>query len=383
MNNNNIQQIFSHYIEQFEYINNAEHNENYKWKVAKQFKELMDVALTKNKEEFADALDNVREVTQNIIDSSTQPFHGLVEFARKEPETVKKMFQELYIDDGGDLKQQQKGIAAFFHKSNELLEKYYPGSYRFKQNFHAVSAYLFLYEPQTHYLFKATQASVFADLLEFYEDWGAGETINLEVYYKMCDFILEQIKGNKELITINQTRFAGGFQVESKDLFPDKEKHMLVYDLIYCASVYNLYEGISFKRPKSKEKKLYNERKKKAALLLKKNSYATEQYKNLQEAKQYYLDAIIVGSEIQHKVFGSGIVEAIDETYISVFFRDKKQHKHLGLSVVIANGILTLDTEGVEKANAKYAPILKREDAIVSRLRRSSNALKPYKEFLD
>jgi len=383
MNNNNLQQIFSHYIEKFEYINNPKHNENFKWQVANVFKERMDEALLKDGIEFADALNQVKSITSNMIDSSTQPFNGLVEFSKKEPEMVKQMFLELYAGDGEDLKARQKAIAIFFNKSNELLEKYYPGSYRFKQNFHAVSTYLFLYDPEHHFIFKATQASIFADAIEFYENWGTGENINIEVFYKMCNQLVNAIKDNKELMITDQSRFDKEFQEKTEELFLDKEKHLLAFDIIYCSSVYDLFEGIAFKRPKTKEKKLYNERKKKSALLLKKNIHATEQYKNLQEAKQYYLDTILVGGEVKHKVFGTGIVESIDEKYISVFFPEKKQHKQLGLSVAIANGILTLKLEGFAENNLKYAPVLKREDAIVSRLRRTSSALKPYKEYLE
>lgn len=44
------------------------------------------------------------ECSKNIIDSYTQPFYGLVKFAREEPETVQQMFMDLYSDDGGNVK---------------------------------------------------------------------------------------------------------------------------------------------------------------------------------------------------------------------------------------------------------------------------------------
>ena len=45
-----------------------------------------------------------KECSKNIIDSYTQPFYGLVKFAREEPETVQQMFMDLYSDDGGNVK---------------------------------------------------------------------------------------------------------------------------------------------------------------------------------------------------------------------------------------------------------------------------------------
>ena len=37
MNENHLQQIFKNYIEKFEEINNTEHQEYYKWQIAKIF----------------------------------------------------------------------------------------------------------------------------------------------------------------------------------------------------------------------------------------------------------------------------------------------------------------------------------------------------------
>lgn len=41
--NNNLQQIFSRCIEKFDYLDGGENNENYKWGIAKRFRELMEV----------------------------------------------------------------------------------------------------------------------------------------------------------------------------------------------------------------------------------------------------------------------------------------------------------------------------------------------------
>ena len=114
MNKDNMQQIFSHYLNKFEYITDKNGNdENYKWFIAKRFRTLMDEVLTKSGADFAPALYKVKIATENIIDSYTQPFSGLVEFAKQEPETVKQMFIDLYSDDGGDIHRQEKLISDF------------------------------------------------------------------------------------------------------------------------------------------------------------------------------------------------------------------------------------------------------------------------------
>lgn len=85
-----------------------------------------DEALEADVDDFADALYKVKECSKNIIDSYTQPFYGLVKFAREEPETVQQMFMDLYSDDGGNVKKQMELIQNFFIQSNELLEKILP-----------------------------------------------------------------------------------------------------------------------------------------------------------------------------------------------------------------------------------------------------------------
>lgn len=42
MNKTRMQQIFGNYIKKFELINNSEHDENYKWRIAYQFHDLID-----------------------------------------------------------------------------------------------------------------------------------------------------------------------------------------------------------------------------------------------------------------------------------------------------------------------------------------------------
>ena len=177
MNKNQMHQIFAHYIDNFEKLNDLDHAEYYKWQICYKFRILMDEALAADADDFADALYLVKDCSKNIIDSYTQPFYGLVEFARREPETVQQMFLDLYSDDGGDVKVQMELIKNFFDQSNELLEKYFPDSYLYKQNSHSVSSYLFLYDPDHHYMYKATQSQIMADCIEFYDDWGTGDNI--------------------------------------------------------------------------------------------------------------------------------------------------------------------------------------------------------------
>lgn len=383
MNKNQMNQIFAHYIDNFEMLNDKDHEEYYKWQICARFKELMDKALEADPEDFADALYKVKECSVNIIDSYTQPFYGLVEFARREPETVQQMFSDLYSDDGGDVHVQMELIKNFFDQCNELLEKYFPDSYLYKQNSHSVSSYLFLYDPDHHYMYKATQSQVMADCIEFYDDWGTGDNIKLDVYYRMCDEILAEIKECPELINTNKSRYDGNLKLKPGKLHEDAELHILLFDIIYCSHVYNLFDGITFSRPKSKEKQLIIEQKNKAKSLLAAYEDAKIAAGKLDEALMYFVNVIKTVGAVTHKKEGKCTVISVDSRYLKIKVDGSGVEKQLGLSIVIANGIVNVEAEDfIEKRN-EYLPILRKADSIPRTLEYASRALEPYEEYLN
>lgn len=383
MNKNQMHQIFAHYIDNFELLNDKEHEEYYKWQICAQFKDLMDEALEADPEDFADALYKVKECSVNIIDSYTQPFYGLVEFARREPETVQQMFMDLYSDDGGDVHVQMELIKNFFDQCNELLEKYFPDSYLYKQNSHSVSSYLFLYDPDHHYMYKATQSQVMADCIEFYDDWGTGDNIKLDIYYRMCDEIIAEMKQCPELINTNKSRYDGNLNFKPGKLHEDTELHILLFDIIYCSHVYNLFDGITFARPKSKEKQLIIEQKNKAKTLLAAYDAAKAEADELEEAFSYIVSAIKEAGTVTHRVYGECEVLSVDSRYLKLKVLKSGEEKQLGLSVVIANGIVSVATDDFKEKREQYLPLIKKADSIPRALDYASRALEPYEEYLN
>lgn len=383
MNKNQLHQIFAHYIDNFEKLNDPEHAEYYKWQICYDFRRLMDEALAADVDDFADALYQVKDCSRNIIDSYTQPFYGLVEFARREPETVQQMFMDLYSDDGGDVKVQMELIRKFFDQSNELLEKYFPDSYLYKQNSHSVSSYLFLYDPDHHYMYKATQSQVMADCIEFYDDWGTGDNIRLDVYYRMCDEILAEIRNCPELIATNRSRYDGSLHLEPGELHADPELHILLFDIIYCSHVYNLFDGIAFSRPKSKEKQLIIEQKNKAKELQMAYEKCRENAERLNDALQYFVSAIIEAGAVIHRAYGECDVLSVDKRYMRIKVRKSGEEKQLGLAVVITNGIVKADLPEFDAKRTEYLEVLKKADSIPRSLEYATRALEPYEEYLD
>lgn len=179
MNKTRLNQLFTNYIDKFEYINNPDNNETYKWAVVERYRESFNL----NAPDLSAMLYEVWKISENLIDSANQqPFYALVSYAKEEPETVRKMFRTLFADDGGNLTERQEKIIAFIQSSEELKAKYAPGSWRYTNDQRSVMAYLFFHDPEHNYLYKSTQAHEFADCVEFLDDWGAGTSFKLDVY---------------------------------------------------------------------------------------------------------------------------------------------------------------------------------------------------------
>lgn len=381
MNTNNLQQIFQHYIDRFEYVNNTEHIEYYKWQICHEYPRLMKSALDADNDSFSRALYEVKKCSANIIDSYTQPFNGLVEFAKLEPDTVRNMFIDLYADDGGDIKVQMEKIADFFIRSNDLLDKHFPGSYLFKQNSHSVSSYLFLNDPDHHYMYKATQSQRFADCIEFYDDWGSGDNIKLDVYHRMCDELIAAIKDCPELIETDQSRFDGRLKLKGGELHPDTEKHILAFDIIYCCTVYDLFGGITYTRRNMKEKQLYLAEKAKAESLKQSYEKAKADAELLEEALECFVNMVSVGDAISHSKYGEGKVDSIDEQYVTATYEEKQAQ--ISLPIGIANRLLTFNTADFAEKADKYREVLRRHSSIPNALDYAARALEPYEEYLE
>ena len=63
-------------------------------------------------------------------------------------------------------------IDSFLEECDRLIEEYFPGSHLYKNDQRSAMAYLFLNDPDTHYLYKATECKYLADCVK---NIGSGE----------------------------------------------------------------------------------------------------------------------------------------------------------------------------------------------------------------
>lgn len=375
MNRTNLQSIFKKYIDNFEMLNNEKNDETYKWEIAQEFQNFDLEA-----EDFAEMLLHMCKIAENLVDSSQQlPFYALVEFARKEPETVREMFRKLFADEHMDNETKQNVIDEFIASSEELRKKYYPDSRLYTNNQRSVMMYLFLRYPNSNYGYKASQAKSFADCIEFYEDWGPMTDFRLDVFSRMCEQLIEEIKKNESLMGTHMSRFEN----TDRKLHPDENLHILTLDIIYSSQAYNFYGDMTFDSINAKSRKLYFERVAKAKELAENLEKAKSDIALLNEAKEYITKSLTKGVEVHHRAFGEGVIEECTGTIISVHFSKTNETKKLGLTVAVGNGLVSLHSEEITQKIKEYIPVLDRETQIPGNLTRAVEELQPYLEYLD
>ena len=72
----------------------------------------------------------------------------------------------------------------------------------------------------------------------------------------MCDELIETIKFHPKFKMIRDTRK----NYAEKPLHPDTELHILAFDVIFCSTVYNLFEGIHYSVRNAEEKRIHLEK---------------------------------------------------------------------------------------------------------------------------
>lgn len=378
MNLKNLNKVFEHYIEKFEWLNQKpEPDESYKWIAVKNFQSVLDLDVAD--EEFAAMLQRAKKATENLIDSSQQPFGALCEYAKAEPATVRTMLKDLFAADGGDLVQRQKKIDVFLSRADELLKKYYPTSHMFINTQQSAMAYLWFYDPNIYYYYKATEAKYLADCVEFYDDWGTYSDFYLDIYHRFCDEIVAHMKNHPALMETHKSRFEG----YEEQMHKDEQLHILVVDIIFCAKRYGLYDGIPIKDSSAPAKRLYQERKAKAAELLANVEAAEKNAILLEEARNVFADMLNSGAGITHKAFGKAQLIEFSGGYITLFFEAKNERKKFGFLSSLAGGFIKISSPDFDTLLEKYRAVLKSEMNVSRQLEMAVKALEPYKEYLD
>lgn len=266
-----------------------------------------------NAENFGNMFDGAISKAKKFLDSSDlTPTRGISVIAANEPDKVRDIFSMLFQDDEGNLVSRQTRIEIFQYETGKLLDKYAAGQWRYIQDIHTVFCYLMLYDPSENYLYSPESARRFMNFIEFNDNFGTGSDFDLVKYYKICDEISDFIIGFEPFVDFNKKKLNG--------MASDKAgNHFIVSDLVNFTDKYNL-----FNPPKNnhavRDKSAEDEKSKRLSDLLgqrdnirKSLDILSEQYAKLNGIK-------ITGSEVTHRIFGTGKVVYQNRDSITVNF---------------------------------------------------------------
>ena len=320
MNYNNLHELINRYEQNFNLINNAEHNEIFKWKATKQFNSVW-YSTTAGSVPFSKLFSEAKKECSVFIDNAqVSPTNGIVKMAEAEPEEIERLFREVLIaDDSGDIVSRQNNLEAFLEGTELVRQKHFPQYWKFKQDRHAASCYLFFINPSDNFVYRYSEAETFAQYIEFGMDIGSGSDFSLEKYYKMCEEIVAALK---EHATLLEKHFK--LIEDNPEYYKDESLHLLAFDLMYCARCYGFYDGLSHasKKDSVKAYKLEQLREKERQELQEKIDSIDHAISELELSLDGYTDISLLNVEVYQPMYGKGIVIDQQINKIKVKFAD-------------------------------------------------------------
>ena len=323
MNTDNLHELINRYEEHIDTIYNEEHDELFKWKAMKVWRDEWfkpDDAFAS----FADRFSAAKKEFSLFIDNSRMhPSSGVIKLWEKEPETVECLFRDvLFADAHGDVSAVQDNMDRFLDKYENLRGKYFPGNWSFKQDRHSASVFLAMNNPDFNYVFKASEAQTMAKYLDFGFSIGAGMSFSLPNYYRLCEEIVAALKEHESLLAAHFTRL-------TPEHYNDQSLHLLAFDLMYCCRTYNYYRGLTVPstgktvRKKSGSSALTPEElAQNETERLAKIGALERQIADLERSCDEFIDISLIGVQVTTAQYGVGIVIEQDVNKIKVRFAE-------------------------------------------------------------
>lgn len=382
MNRIHFDQIVDSYIARFDELNagdNGSNGEVYKWEIAAEFRPMMDAALAADERDFPAKLAAVVLLTKQTIDNGAElAFHALADYARNEPQAVRDALRRLLTPDGGDLEARTQRFTEFLNFCEFMRAKYYPDSWRYRAGIRLPMMITGFYDPDHYYMYKASQAQAYADCVEFYDDWGSGAKMDLRLYHRMCDELIETIKLHPKFKIIRDTRK----NYTEKPLHPDTELHILAFDVIFCSTVYNLFEGIHYSVRNAEEKRIHLEKMNEARNARANHAEALDRMARLDYAEAFFTEKLSVGSAVTHKRFGVGTITGLSGKVIEVQFSGLDYPSTLVWRDCVKTGLLSFKTAENAAEYDELVTLLRQAEVIRKNAAIAEKKLEQYAEYL-
>lgn len=311
-----LDELIQRYEENMDVLYGSEHDEIFKWRALKTFQREW---FRNDHPNFISRFSAATKDFSVLIDNSRMhPRNAVVKLCEKDPAEVERLFCDvLFAEDHGDLTLRQKHMDQFLDGMERLRIAYYPGSWSFKHDRHAASAYLAMYAPEDNYIYKYSEAAQMAAYGEYGFDIGSGGSFDLSKYYQMCDEIVEYLKAHPEFLQEHFDKLRSDSRcVEERSL------HLLAFDLIYCCRTYGYYKGIPYipKAKSQKRTKATKQQETDAAARQAQIANIAAQIEDLRAALPDVSDISLVNVAVTSRLYGSGMVTEHNLNTIRVQF---------------------------------------------------------------
>ena len=334
MNYENLHELINRYEQNIAFYNNSDNEEIFKWEAVQTFQRVW-FSSRMHDLSFAELFRQATKDSSVLVDNRyIYPTSGIVKLAGIAEQEVRHLFENiLFAEDGGDLDLRQNNMDLFVEGFNKLLYQHFPTSYKYKQDRHAASCYLAMYAPDQNYIYKYSSAEAFAVYTEFGKDLGSGSTFRLCNYYELCDLVVEALQEHPTLLDKHAAL------LEEKHYKTPGEKdclRLLAFDIIYCASAYKTFGGLTY-RPKTEViKDFENEqhRIKEEEERLAKIAAKEEEILQLESELDTYRAISLVGIQVTDKKFGVGTVISHSVDQICVAFADVQKDYYLNTKYI-------------------------------------------------
>lgn len=353
MNRTHLDQIIKNYMDNFEATHSSraseDRNELLKWDAVSCFKSYWDKDDPHFSEMFERAMNDTKQLLEN---QAAQPITGILRLLEYPGETeyVRGCF-DLLFSDSTDLEQKSHRVEMFLDMMNVKLKKYFSGSFKYVQTMEHVVFYMNLYQPEDNFIYQGTEAKCWALCMDVPAKFGT-KNFSLQEYYDMCQDTLDALEDYPELIEKVQDT------TSELMLNFDDQLHLLVYDIISCATTYKYHEQFGIKSTGNRT--TAQSAAKKAEELQKKKKI---------EACDLSLQDIVIpelpnitGMAVSHKKFGEGTVTSIADGKMTIQFAIGE--KKLKYPDPFATGFMSLDNEEYMQIFANYHRAVAQKETI-------------------
>lgn len=334
MNYENLHELINRYEQNIAFYNNADNEEIFKWEAVQTFQRVWFSPQSQDLS-FAELFRQATKDSSVLVNNShVWPTTGVVKLAEVAETEVRHLFEEiLFAEDNGDLELRQNHMDLFEEEFNKLLYRYFPTSYKYKQNRHAASCYLAMYAPDKNYIYKYSSAEAFAVYTEFGKNLGSGSAFSLANYYELCDLTVEALQEHPTLLDKHAALLE---EKHYKTAGKTDCLHLLAFDIIYCSSAYHSFTGLIHK-PKTEAIRRHEEEEKKRkeeAERLAKIAAKEEEILQLECELDVYRAISLVGIQVTDKKLGIGTVVSHKVDQICVTFADMQKDYYLNTKYI-------------------------------------------------